>query len=694
MWYAGTNNAKLFVGTNGANSAVNLSIDNGNTFNQIGLISATPALAAGFTALSDTNWYARAANGLVQSTDKGVSWVRIFGATWGAGGPVSGMARSQNFATNNTFILYNGTNIALITSNGGSTYSAIGSPIPIGSLSMIENDAYYIVSASNAAPGFYMSTRPYVNATFNSATAVPNINSLTRSGKDATHMTFAVGTTDGRVFQSVDGGVTFNQVGGNFAATDKISVSYTSDGTLWAVATGTTGVAPVALPTPGIFMWVPATSTWLNIASGKYIAGWTVAGDGTAYAVGDFASGYTTLIQNFGVYRSLNYNAVNPDGSAGASWAMINTTNFPNGSATATLGTSSVGYPGAITTPFTNTSGVSVFASAATGNTLWITERTSTVSGSGYLGAIYSFVDTYTNGPVVVSPKDKTVLATDTSATMTWTALNGPAGASPATASSTNYQAQVTASADFSGATTPVFDTAVIPQNMDYYQPGNTTASMGVNPGAPSYALKSGTNYSWRVRATSPLPSRWTTQTFTTALSTIVNTPVNSTPANGATGVDVNTTFTWPAVAGSNVTYEFVIAEETGQTDKFAIIDYSATTPTNATPLRETLKYNTQYWWRVRATNGTVTSAWSTFFFTTAVAPVTTSTNSGSGTIVLPTPTSTIITITNPVTSFTITQPSTNNNSIPPALLWAVIAIGAILIIAVIVLIVRTRRIP
>jgi hypothetical protein len=270
--------------------------------------------------------------------------------------------------------------------------------------------------------------------------------------------------------------------------------------------------------------------------------------------------------------------------------------------------------------------------------------------------------------------------------------MNGPAGVNPPTATSTNYDVQVTASTDFSGATTPIFDTATT--GVDYYLPGNTLATLNVNPGNGINALKGGTNYSWRVKATSPLPSRWTTQTFTTALSTIVNTPVNSAPANGATGVDVNTTFTWPAVAGANVTYEFVIAEETGQTDKFAIIDYSATTPTNATPLRETLKYNTQYWWRVRATNGTVTSAWSTFFFTTAVAPVTTSTNSGSGTIVLPTPTSTIITITQPQTTFTISQPANNNNSIPPALLWAVIAIGAILIIAVIVLIVRTRRIP
>jgi hypothetical protein len=42
-----------------------------------------------------------------------------------------------------------------------------------------------------------------------------------------------------------------------------------------------------------------------------------------------------------------------------------------------------------------------------------------------------------------------------------------------------------------------------------------------------------------------------------------------------------------------------------------------------------------------------------------------------------------------------ITQTTgTSSQAIPSYLLWAVIAVGAILVIAVIVLIVRTRRIP
>jgi hypothetical protein len=730
LWYCGTNNAKLLVGStgfvnvgtpvtyySGDGGAINVSADNGNTFNQIGLISVqTSAGAAGLAGLnptidivSDTSWFSNLSNngGECQSTDKGVSWVRVFGKGWGANNAsCGGPARSQSYATNNTWVITNGSNIALLTSNNGSTYSPIGSPIAIGSFNYIENDAYYIVSAGGDPAGIYFSSRPYVNATF--TPAITNINSIARSGKDATHMTFAVGSRQGTVYLSTDGAVTFTQLAGipGIGSGERVKVKYASDGTLYAF-----GASPNTTFT-GLWMYVPATTSWLNIAapsSGlqitKPVKGWSIAGDGTAYVTVD--DGVTTIgAFGYGIYRSLNYNAVNPDGTTGATWAQIYQYDFPNGTATASIGSSSTGYPGVVTALNGSnepagasgnwTAGVGVFASAATGNTLQITENTSTVTGSGVNQVIYTFVDSYTNGPVVVSPKDKTILTTDTSVSLNWTAMNGPAGGS--TNTSTNYDVQVTASTDFSGATTPVFDTAntgLVTQNMDYYKPGNTTATMGINPGAPTYALKGGTPYSWRVMATYPLPSRWTTQTFTTALTNVNGTPVpvNAVPANGATGVDVNTTFTWPAVSGTNVTYEFVIAEETGQTDKFAIIDYSATCPTNATPLREQLKYNTQYWWRVRATNGTVTSGWSTFFFTTGSPPVTTTASTGPAITVTQPPATTFTFTQPPATTFTISQPA-NNSSIPPALLWAVIAIGAILIIAVIVLIVRTRRIP
>jgi hypothetical protein len=163
-------------------------------------------------------------------------------------------------------------------------------------------------------------------------------------------------------------------------------------------------------------------------------------------------------------------------------------------------------------------------------------------------------------------------------------------------------------------------------------------------------------------------------------------------------------TFTWPAVAGAGVTYQFALAQASANTsaNEFAILDYSDNTLTNAEPSQETLQYNTVYWWEVRAvtlnSSGAVsaTGPWSIQMFTTMPAPVTT------GTSVTPTTIVTSVVITQPVTTVVSTQTSVvitqttgeSTPAIPSYLLWAVIAVGAVLIIAVIVLIVRTRRIP
>ena len=98
--------------------------------------------------------------------------------------------------------------------------------------------------------------------------------------------------------------------------------------------------------------------------------------------------------------------------------------------------------------------------------------------------------------------------------------------------------------------------------------------------------------------------------------------PVNIIPALGATGVDVNPTFTWSAVMGA-ASYEFEIAEEIGQTDKFYLKDEVGSSTVNAFKLADGLKYNTQYWWRVRAVkHDGAKSDWLTSFFTTKTQPI------------------------------------------------------------------------
>jgi hypothetical protein len=164
-------------------------------------------------------------------------------------------------------------------------------------------------------------------------------------------------------------------------------------------------------------------------------------------------------------------------------------------------------------------------------------------------------------------------------------------------------------------------------------------------------------------------------------------------PESGATNVPVDVTFTWQAVTDATG-YQFAIAQDNPDlANKFAVLDYSANTITNAHKVQETLLYNTTYWWEVRSVAGTVVSPWTIVtFFTTEAAPVATSTTTAPPITV----TNTTVTYTNPpATTITYTLPQPKETQpIPSYLLWAVIAVGAVLVIAVIVLIVRTRRMP
>ena len=162
--------------------------------------------------------------------------------------------------------------------------------------------------------------------------------------------------------------------------------------------------------------------------------------------------------------------------------------------------------------------------------------------------------------------------------------------------------------------------------------------------------------------------------------------PVIGGPVFGTTEAPVKPTFTWLAVAGAT-SYEFVLAEEIGQDDKFAIIDYSATTTTHGHVAREELKFETVYNWRVRAISAVGAGAWTEGFFTTVSEPE-----------VAPEQAPPIVIQENPPTpapEIILQIPPTEApvNVIPDFLLWTVVAVGALLIIAVIVLIVRTRRV-
>jgi hypothetical protein len=153
--------------------------------------------------------------------------------------------------------------------------------------------------------------------------------------------------------------------------------------------------------------------------------------------------------------------------------------------------------------------------------------------------------------------------------------------------------------------------------------------------------LNNSTNYWWRVKAKnengySPF-SAWSK--FTTVVAA-PSAPTLLTPSNSATGVALTPVLDWNDVAGVT-SYQIQVSTNAGFT---AIIkDTSGVLSSQYQVLVGALSNNTQYYWRVNATNAGGTSAFtSAFNFTTIVAApsaptLLTPTNGATGVAVTPT---------------------------------------------------------
>jgi hypothetical protein len=185
--------------------------------------------------------------------------------------------------------------------------------------------------------------------------------------------------------------------------------------------------------------------------------------------------------------------------------------------------------------------------------------------------------------------------------------------------------------------------------------------------------LEAGMTYYWKVRGVAPLLTRWSdVWEFTTDLGASEWNPfvggVPEAPANGATNVPLQPSFAWNA-ADWATGYEFVLSTDAAFSDTVVSKTGANALTTTVYMSEQELAYSTTYYWKVRAVSKTSGSEWATGVFTTEGEPAATPAAPTSAPTSAPADTST------------------------PAYIWVIIGIGSILVVAVIVLIVRTRRV-
>ena len=170
--------------------------------------------------------------------------------------------------------------------------------------------------------------------------------------------------------------------------------------------------------------------------------------------------------------------------------------------------------------------------------------------------------------------------------------------------------------------------------------------------------------YFWKVRVAcdSPFVSKWSDlRTFKTALGAV---PYLCAPWCGQNDVILTSNFAWDGVAGATG-YEVQVATD----EAFSNIVASGNPTSNAWAPADPLEYSTVYYWRVRAIkDGSIVSAWAVCIFTTMDEPAEP---------------------VDPVPPVVIEQ-----TEVTPVWIWVIIGIGGALTIAVVILIVTTRKVP
>jgi len=270
------------------------------------------------------------------------------------------------------------------------------------------------------------------------------------------------------------------------------------------------------------------------------------------------------------------------------------------------------------------------------------------------LGRLWTYEDCYAKaGPTILSPANNAVVDADPcycwndAFTLKWDRQ----------CDACSYNLQISLDEDFTEVVVDWSGKDDDCNEIDYEPSKGSAPSYVVANGALGTG-SCGTTFYWRVRSADAateeiIHSPWSeVRSFTVAIGPMAQLTLTN-PSNGAIGVAVsNIPFTWDAVADSTG-YEFSLMNAATDAEVVSATSVSGTTYTYT----GTLDYDTSYYWTVKAMKDGVVFSHATATFTT-----------GAEGVVPPEPTT-------------------------PAWVWVIIAIGAILVIVTLVLIFRTRRV-
>jgi hypothetical protein len=279
---------------------------------------------------------------------------------------------------------------------------------------------------------------------------------------------------------------------------------------------------------------------------------------------------------------------------------------------------------------------------------------------------IMTYEDTLA-APIVLTSPGAGVGIDDTGAVfLDWEPLNDDTVA--------NWELQINSDEDFPGSS-QVFAAGALFGDSDY----NWNAFSGGAVPAAGIIPAAGGEYFWRVRVAmgQPVLSRFSeVRSFTMEVAP-PGAVLNVAPAPGEQDVNTMPSFSWGAIGGADL-YEFELAADSEFTD----IVTSGTSGSNVFVSDVELEYGATYYWRVRglAFNGAPAGDWNVSVFSTMFEP-----EEAEPPVVIQEP--------GPPAEqpdIILTVPTAET----PVYVWVIIAIGGLLVVAMVILIIRTRAQP
>ncbi len=562
---------RVYAATTGTNSALSLSRDNGITWNQISLIDTTMSaiidLAPSTRYLTDNTLFMLtfgSGHSLWRSRDGGNTWERVFASQPGGSTTLTMVGLSPQYGNERRTVFMAGTNE--------------GTPAVWQSTD--DGQSYRCRSTRDPATGAAFPTDTW---------AIIDDDSFILGSYDGSH---------GIMYHTSDSGFIFSEgtpVGSQPLSSLAISPCYQEDGTI--LAGNINGRVFHSSDYGASFRLLPNDAT-LPPLSGPV----TVALDpcfdenGTVYAAVNSADGGIHRFRLGTSQEWFSIDATLPAGSSICQLALGSEGTLYAANSQADGGLERCLSPATTNSPEFETV-TSYLPDGAILSGLWQSDhRVWAIDNAG--NRLLTFHDTSTVPLVLATPDDGASGIGSPgdnivrNITIDWETQAGV----------TSYEWQCDYSPEFSSVSDSL--------------EGTISASAVRLP-----ALEPATTYYWRVRASTPLLSPWSEKrSFTTSLDTVVNDLKPESPAAGATGVPVKPAFQWTAITGASA-YELMVAIDADFSNPTVNRTGQYAVPTNAWQCDIYLEYQTTYYWKVRASNGSTHSAWSaTGVFTTEPA--------------------------------------------------------------------------